>query len=175
MKTKKRQGKSSKEKTLRAAALIMILAGIVLAGCSSLDCPYMNRVYTKYQLEGDVKTLADTLTVTTSRLIDDSDTILLNQAIGVDSFELPVSYMGDQDEFHFHIKRADGETFTDTVKVKKTNQTHFESVDCNPSYFHTLTSVSYTKHTIDSIVIHNAQVNYDASQPHFYIYFRYHD
>ena len=175
MQTRKTRKKYAKEKSLRAFVLIMLLAGFTLAGCFSLDCPYENRVYTKYQLKGDVQTLPDTLTVTTSRLSDGLDTILLNKAVEVDSFELPVSYMGDQDVFHFHIIRVGGQTFTDTVTVKKENQAHFESVDCNPAYFHTLTGVSYTTHAIDSIVIHNTQVNYDASQPHFYIYFRYHD
>jgi hypothetical protein len=175
METKKIKKRSGRERTFRIVTIVTLLTGVLLTGCSSLDCPYENRVYTKYQLKGDVKMLLDTLTVTTNRISDGSDTILLNQAVKIDSFELPMSYANAQDVFHFHIKRTDKQTFTDTVIVNKKDQTHFESVDCNPAYFHTLTGISYTTHAIDSIVIHNTQVNYDASQPHFYIYFRYHD
>ncbi len=175
METKRIKKRSGNERILRTVTMITLLAGFTLAGCSSLDCPYENRVYTKYQLKGDVKKLPDTLTITTSRITDGLDTILLNKAVKIDSFELPMSYVNAQDVYHFHIVRLGGQTLTDTVTVKKKDKAHFESVDCNPAYFHTLTGVSYTTHAIDSIVIHNTQVNYNASQPHFYIYFRYHD
>jgi hypothetical protein len=55
--------------------------------------------------------------------------------------------------------------------VKKTDKMHFESVDCAATYFHTLTGVNYTKHSIDSIVIRNKEVDYDSKREHFRIYF----
>ncbi|MBQ4147710.1 MAG: hypothetical protein II593_07005, partial [Prevotella sp.] len=60
----------------------------------------------------------------------------------------------------------------DTVVIQKENRSHFESVNCNPSFFHTITQVDYTKHMIDSIVIKNREVTYDRSKAHFYIYLR---
>lgn len=164
-----------KDRALKTMAMATLLGGLLLTGCSSLDCPYNNLVYTKYRLRGDVTTLADTLTITTSRTSDGRDTILLNQAVNTDSFELPMSYSGDRDILRFHLGSADGETFDDTVTVKKENYPHFESVDCSPAFFHIITGVSYTTHAIDSIVLHQPQVTYNATQPHFYIYFRYRD
>ena len=63
------------------------------------------------------------------------------------------------------------QVWKDTVTVKKENYSHFESVDCGPSFFHTITDVKTTHNYIDSIVINNKEVNYDASKAHFYIYF----
>ena len=56
--------------------------------------------------------------------------------------------------------------------VTKTNEPHFESVDCGLNYFHTLTGVRFTRHAIDSVVINQKSVNYDVSPKHFYIYFK---
>ena len=47
------------------AAGLMLLAG----GCSSIECPLNNTVYTKYKLAGDVTTLTGTLTVAIKRKI----------------------------------------------------------------------------------------------------------
>lgn len=44
--------------------IFMVLA---MVGCTSLDCPLNNTVYTKYKLMGDNKTLKDTLTISTKR------------------------------------------------------------------------------------------------------------
>ena len=63
-------------------------------------------------------------------------------------------------------------TTLDTVTVTKENHPHFESVDCSPAYFHTITAVSTTHNAIDSVVIKNPDVNYDTSKKHFYIYFK---
>ena len=60
----------------------------------------------------------------------------------------------------------------DTVTVEKIDEMHFESVDCNPSFFHTISRVTHTKHVIDSIVIQNPKVDYDSQREHFRIYFR---
>lgn len=54
---------------------------------------------------------------------------------------------------------------------QKGNYPHFESVDCGAAYFHKITEVKTTHNYIDSIVINNKEVNYDASKAHFYIYF----
>ena len=58
----------------------------------------------------------------------------------------------------------------DTVWVKKDDIPHFESVDCNASFFHRLTDVRYTHHFIDSIVIKNPSVDYEKTTIHFYVY-----
>ncbi len=143
---------------------------IALAGCTSLDCPLNNTTYTKYKLMGKVTTLSDTLTISTTKQ-EGTDSVLINKDVQVDSFILPMSYKQPEDIFYFKVANQDGQVFEDTVTVKKENYSHFESVDCSPSFFHTITGVETTHNLIDSIVINHKEVNYDASQAHFYIYF----
>ena len=147
--------------------LVCMLAMMaLLAACSSVDCSLNNTVYTNYKLMGKVTTLTDTLTILTTRQ-NGFDTVLINQQVNTDSFSLPVSFGQEVDELYFHTN-----SLRDTVWVSKTNEPHFESVDCGLNYFHTLRGVRYTRNAIDSIVIKNKEVNYDVSKQHFYIYFK---
>lgn len=147
------------------------MAMAVVAACSSVDCPLNNTVYAKYRLAGNVTTLNDTLTISVKRT-SGSDTVLLNKALGVDSFSIPLSYSHETDEYYFDIHPADGERTLDTVTISKTNEPHFESVDCQASMFHTLQQVTYTRHRIDSVVINQNKVTYDAQKAHLLIYFK---
>ena len=119
---------------------------------------------------GDIKTLNDTLTISTTKQ-EGTDSVLINKDVKVDSFILPMSYHQPEDVFYFTVKNKYLQEYKDTVVVKKKDQPHFESVDCSPSFFHTITEVKTTHNLIDSIVINNKDVNYDASKAHFYIYF----
>jgi hypothetical protein len=144
----------------------MLLTILILAACSSVDCPLNNTVYANYKLMGKVTTLPDMLTISTTRQ-DGSDSILINRQVNTDSFYLPMSYGLDVDTLYFQTN-----TLIDTVWIEKTNHPHFESVDCGLNYFHTITGVSCTHNAIDSIVINKKEVTYDISQQHFYIYFK---
>lgn len=139
---------------------------VLLAACSSVDCPLNNTVYTNYQLMGKVTTLPDTLTITTTRQ-DGLDSVLINKQVNTDSFSLPMSFGQDVDILYFQTNSV-----LDTVWVSKTNEPHFESVDCGLNYFHTITTVRNTRNAIDSIVINNKEVTYDVSKKHFHIYFK---
>ena len=121
-------------------------------------------------LMGNIKTLQDTMTISTIKT-EGTDSVLINKDVKVDSFILPMSYHQPEDVFYFEIRNRDHQVWKDTVTVKKENYSHFESVDCGPSFFHTITEVKTTHNYIDSIVINNKEVNYDASKAHFYIYF----
>ena len=145
----------------------MVLA---MVGCTSLDCPLNNTTYTKYRLMGNITTLNDTMTISTTKT-EGTDSVLINKDVKVDSFILPMSYHQPEDVFYFEIRNQENQVFKDTVTVKKEDFSHFESVDCNPTFFHTITEVKTTHNLIDSIVINNKDVNYDASKAHFYIYF----
>lgn len=143
---------------------------LMVASCTSLNCPLNNTTYTKYKLMGDVKTLNATLTISTTKQ-EGEDSVLINKDENVDSFILPMSYHQPEDVFYFEIQNADNQVWKDTVTVKKEDYPHFESVDCGAAYFHKITEVKTTHNYIDSIVINNKEVNYDASKAHFYIYF----
>ena len=172
-KTRKGTGKTGRcSRLLSFCAFVLVFASafIIPSSCSSIDCPLNHSVYTAYKLAGNVPILYDTLTVSTPR-IERTDSVIINLDAVVDSFSLPISYHGAEDTFFFEIRNKLGKTL-DTVKIKKLDYNHFESVDCNPSFFHTITGVEHTRHRIDSIVINNANVTYDAAKAHFYIYFK---
>ena len=166
--------------------IVMCLIGLVVAACSSIDCPVQNRVYTVYNVmnaDGTKGALGkDTLWVWTQRA-NGTDTVIsryingnleLNCFFGssASSFELPISYTQPEDVLCMLIRDSVGIDHRDTVRIKKENFPHFESVDCQAAYFHEITSVTCTHNIIDSIVINNPNVNYDPSTAHFLIYFK---
>jgi hypothetical protein len=154
---------------MRKWLFVIVIAFIV--SCSSIDCPVNNVVATRYKFyspEGDSLVLKDTLTVT-SKDKDGQEILLLNRSVDKSSFELPVSYSHPEDILVFNVYNQTVSIF-DTVWVKKDDIPHFESVDCNASFFHRLTDVRYTHHFIDSIVIKNPSVDYEKTTIHFYVY-----
>lgn len=151
--------------------LLFCLFAII--GCTSIDCPVQNSVYTKYKAlksDGTPDTLQSMLTVSTT-MRNGTDSVLLNRLTQASEFELPISYTDAEDTLFFEITDNNIPVF-DTVYVAKNNTPHFESVDCNISFFHDITSVRCTNHRIDSIVINKSSVTYDASTEHFHIYFK---
>ena len=142
----------------------------LVAACSSIDCPLNSKVYTKYKLAGEVKKIDGKLTAIID-LGDENDSTWFNQITAVDSFEIPMSYQREEDKIHL-IYTDTVTTYHDTIVIKKTNTPHFEAVDCSPAFFHHVENISYTRNCIDSIVINNPNVNYDASKSTFYIYFK---
>ena len=142
----------------------------VLLSCSTIDCPVNSLVETKYEFyssTGETLTLLDTLTVVTARQ-DGIDTVF-NKGSNISSFSLPISYSHPEDVFVFRFKGDGGQT-ADTVWIKKEDYPHFESVDCNPLFYHDLTAVKCTHNLLDSIVIKNPSVTNDNQVVHLYIY-----
>lgn len=150
---------------------LALIGAVVIVSCSSIDCPVNNVVATRYRFYntvGDSLTLLDTLSVTSTRK-DGTDTLILNQLSEKSSFSLPISYSHPEDVLVFEFKNKEI-IARDTVWVKKEDIPHFESVDCNATFFHTLTDVRCTTHLLDSIVIKNSSVTYDNTIVHFYVY-----
>ncbi len=153
--------------------LFLFIVASVLFACTSIDCPVQNTVRSHYTLKtasAVTDTLKDTLTVVSHRM-DGTDTILLNSSIGVTVLSLPVGTVTPEDTLFFRFRNGTYSA-TDTVWIKKENYPHFESVDCNAAFFHTLTDVHFTNHAIDSIVIKNRYVSYDPYAEHFYLYIK---
>lgn len=152
----------------------MLIAALLITACTTLDCPMNNTVSVRFALRGPVDTLADTLTIMAVRP-DKDDSTLFNCGVETTYFLLPMSYSQDEDELRFEMIDTITKTVTtDIVKIQKTNQPHFESVDCNPAFFHTITGVTHTKNAIDSVVINNPNVDTDETKEHLYIYFHPH-
>lgn len=156
---------------------VMVAAAVTMAACSSVDCPVENTVATVIKLQradGTPDTLrTDTLTITSPKA-GNVDTTLLNRSINTVAFQLPVSYTQPVDTLYLTLadtSQTNHKVYHDTIYITKTNSPHFESVDCNLSYFHEITAVEHTRHRIDSIVINKSLVNYDLTKEHLRLYF----
>lgn len=164
---------------MRKATLISALTVLILSACTSIDCPVDNivaTVCTLYKPDGVTPdTLrTDTLTIT-SPLSQSGDTTLVNRLVNATTIQLPVSYFQPVDTLYLTLAdtltTSQHKVYHDTVYISKTNTPHFESVDCNMSYFHEITEISHTHHRIDSIVIKKSSVNYDLTNDHLRFYF----
>ena len=154
--------------------IVAMMAVLATWGCSSIDCPVENAVYTVYELrtlDNQPDTLRDTLFVYSVRR-DGTDTLLYNAATGKTTFSLPIGYSNPEDTLLFLMFSRPDYAELDTVLLKKDNIPHFESVDCSASFFHRLTAVRSSHNAIDTIVINKDFVDYDATTPHLYISFK---
>jgi hypothetical protein len=82
-----------------------------------------------------------------------------------------MSHTLPEDSIFTSLKNKAGQTWLDTICIKKENYPHFESVDCKAVYFHYINEVTTTHHGIDSISIQNREVNYDSSE-HLFLYLK---
>jgi len=147
----------------------LLLGGVIWMGaCSDIDCPVTNGVWANYVVQGD--TLRDTLTISAIRE-NKTDTVLLNKQVNTTKFSLPMSYSGNSDKLRFVFTSKAGVTTVDTVTVSKTNISHFENVDCPPTFFHTLTAVSAKGTRVSQVEINNPNVDYDGTKEHILITF----
>ena len=148
--------------------LPFILGLNLLFSCKEIDCPLDNIVVMTIGLYDSETlqslTLEDTLTVKASG----TDSILLNRALGVNSIQLPIRQGSKMDTLMFCFSNKEYQIAIDTIFLGHTNEPHFESIDCPPSVFHTITHVSWTSHplsklplTIDSVAVARTKVNYD--------------
>jgi hypothetical protein len=157
--------------------IVVIFAVALIAACTTIDCPVENTVQTNYVLKKPGGVVNDTLDTDTlwilTRRADGTDTLLLNELYDIATgFTLPISYTQPEDVFYTLLCDTSGHKLIDTIRIKKENYPHFESVDCQASYFHEITAVSTTHHAFDSIVIHSSYVDYDPKKEHFYLYIK---
>ncbi len=143
-------------------------AALIAAGCTSLDCSIENTVALNVAIPDTLSD--DTLSVSTT--VGDRDTTLYNRGHGITTFSLPVSHDGGEEVLYLAFTDTTGTTITDTLTLVKTNEPHFESVDCTPQFWHTIEGVSATHNRLDSVVITNNFVNNDQSAQHISLYLR---
>lgn len=162
--------------SLRCVLLLPAVALTLLTACNGSDCPLNNTVRSRYTFYNSQSGLATTLPDTLTISAWPRDTVLLNRAIGLTTFTLPVGYLSMADTLLLRFTTGAGQT-CDTLIVNHTNQPHFESLDCGTSIFHEITGVSVSHRTpsadyptaIDSIVVSNKKINYDENE-NFKIY-----
>ena len=147
--------------------LLFFFFAVWLTACSTIDCPLQSSISVQYVVRdkaGKELSLKDSLTVISNR--QNGDTVVLNRLINKSEFSLPISYSYPEDILFFWFKKNDT-IVADTVWMKKDDYPHFESVDCNASFFHEITDVRHTRHVIDSLVLLNKSVTYDQTTIHF--------
>lgn len=150
----------------RRSWIVATMCGL-LSSCTNIECPLDNVVVmTAHLYEAETEqplTLTDSLTVFTSR----NDSILLNRAQGIKTFAAPVRHGVSCDTLLLRFSNID-QAASDTLFVSKTDQPHFESIDCPATMYHYIKSVSWTNHplaafplTIDSVAVIRSKVDYD--------------
>lgn len=149
---------------------VLVFMALLTAGCSSIDCPLNSIISAKYMVHSDTDTLHDTLSVVALRL--DGTATLLNKDVNITNFSIPVSYGNAFDRMQLMLTDKNHVTLTDTVTLYKTDTPHFESVDCSPAFFHTITNVEWTRNAIDTIIISKPSVTYDTRDENIHIHFK---
>ena len=149
--------------------LLSFVVVVWLTACSTIDCPVENTVSVQYEIRdkaGKELSITDSLSVISTR--QDGDYVVLNRLSNKSSFSIPISYSYPEDVLFFCFKNIDNDSIVvDTVCIQKDDFPHFESVDCNASFFHEINGVQYTRHYIDSLVLLNKSVTYDQTTVHF--------
>lgn len=161
---------------MRSVILSTLIATVsFFVSCTSIDCSVNSTVALQCQFrnaDNVAVKISDYLTVTAKRN-DGTDTVLVNHEQNASFLSLPMSYTGDCDELAFTITDAEDHVLADDiVKVSKTNDPVFESVDCTPRYNHQITDAIATNDFIDRIVVNHKSVSNDATKVHLYIYVR---
>ena len=149
--------------------MFLFFVVVWLTACSTIDCPVENTVSVQYEIRdkaGKELSITDSLSIVSIR--QDGDYVVLNRLSDKSSFSIPISYAYPEDVLYFCFKNLDNDSIVvDTVCIEKDDFPHFESVDCNASFFHEITNVQYTRHYIDSLVLLNKSVTYDQTTVHF--------
>lgn len=149
--------------------MFLFFVVVWLTACSTIDCPVENTVSVQYEIRdkaGKELAITDSLSIVSTR--QDGDYVVLNRLSDKSSFSIPISYAYPEDVLYFCFKNLDNDSIVvDTVCIEKDDFPHFESVDCNASFFHEITNVQYTRHYIDSLVLLNKSVTYDQTTVHF--------
>ena len=162
-------------KLVRVLLYLLFIGGnvAVTVSCNSTNCPLNNTVYSTYGfyaiIDGkeEAVQIQDTLTVKASG----TDSILINRLTSQNKIELPISYNAPTDTLCFEFTNTDGLLRRDTIWLDKENYPHYESPECPASMFHVVTCIRHTRNLIDSVLVVNPNLNYNASE-NFKIYFR---
>ena len=148
-------------------AITSLLIGV--ASCTSIDCPLDNQVemvlnFYHYETKKELS-LSDTLSIYGVK--GDTTQLLFNRAIGQRTIRVPLNVASERDTLLLRFSSS-AETATDTLIVSHQPKSHFESLDCPASVFHTLTKVNWHAHqntsnllTVQEVLITNPNVAYE--------------
>lgn len=148
---------------MRKAILGLILGlGLMVwlgVSCTSLDCTTTNTAYVYYVFydgDGRAVSLSDTITVTAAG----TDSVLVNSEVGASMLQLQLSYTNTVDTFVVRYTAR----MVDSIFVTHSNIPYFISMDCGMGMFHHLESIRSTHNAIDSIIIVDPEIDYEAKE-----------
>ena len=167
----------------KSAFILLLTTVVITTSCSSIDCRLNGSVYCRYLLKDkDLNDVAFAYPLTVTLCDTDSgDIVVINNESNASAIDLPMSYGNATDVLKFTITVTDTivtedtvyyvtTPHTDIIRVTKTNEPYFESIDCAPRYNHTIEAVQSSHNFIDSLVINNKKVTNDASKENIYIF-----
>lgn len=135
------------------------MATLLLVGaCDLLNCTQADVSGLKIEIfdgEGNSTAFSDTITVTAFG----TDSVLLNRSTNTTEIILPLSYHAAEDTF---VIRHYGEMYeeTETLYVRKTNNTYYESPDCPTVMMHEIEGILCTDIFTDSVRLVNKKVDF---------------
>lgn len=145
-------------KYLLKTILLTLLIGSAIACSEEPDCTDSSRrylycnIYTTDSEYGIAqRDTLDSLSVTAFY----TDSVILNRENDVTTLTLPLRYTADSTELVFHYAAG----VTDTLVMRHNNTPYFLSMDCGYQMQHSVTSISYSRHRLDSIHISNPDAN----------------
>ena len=155
----------------------------VITSCSSIDCQLNGSVYCRYQLKDQyLNDVAFTYPLTVTLCDTDSgDIVIINSESNASTIDIPMSHGNATDVLKFTLAVTDTITeedtvyyvttpHTDIIRVTKTNEPYFESIDCAARYNHTIEAVQSSHNFIDSLVINKTKVTNDVSTENIHIF-----
>ena len=161
------------------AGMASVVLAAALAACDDVSCPLNNTVASVYNFyasardadgvfhAGAAVSVGDTITVTATG----TDEVLVNKKYAVATLSLPVSFYAAADTLIWTFTDTQNRHAADTIVVVKTNRHHFDDPSCPAHMWHHIDSVAHTRNVIDTVLIANADVNYDGLE-NIQIYFR---
>lgn len=170
----------------KATLLVFILSifqllnlSILLTSCESFNCPLNNTVASVYNfyaanrntkgelITGTSVSVTDTITISAI----DLDSVIANRLNNASTVSLPMSFYNATDSLCWLFTDSEGRTATDTIIIHKSNLHHFDDPSCPIQVWHHIDSIYFSRNIIDTIIVANADVNYDGLE-NFQIYFR---
>ena len=146
-------------KKLLHSFLGLAASGIVMgmASCTNIDCP----------LDNQVEMVLNFYHYETKKVLSLSDTLSIYGVKGDTTIRVPLNVASERDTLLLRFSSST-ETATDTLIVSHQPKSHFESLDCPASVFHTLTKVNWHAHqntskllTVQEVLVTNPNVAYE--------------
>lgn len=177
-----RQTASLPSREWRRTGLLLCLL-LFFSACDDISCPLESTVechigfYAEAEPDGEGNMIpgakigiGDTLTILAVRE-NMEDTVLANRLLGKSEVALPVSYYAAEDVIIMAFTDTLSRTARDTLWYQKDNIAHWDDPGCPLHHWHSITSLRFTRHLIDTVFINNSSINY-GSQENFQICFR---